>query len=88
MKRLKTMNRKVFYICLIASIALMVGGFFCPPLGIIDGSVLTGVGCLLGFATLNVVMMGIGSGTDIHVEKGDLHIDVDNKNEKIEKINE
>lgn len=88
MKKFKTMNRKVFYICLITSIALMAGGFFCPPLGVIDGSVLTGVGCLLGFATLNVVIMGINNGTDVHVEKGDLHIDIDSQENKNEnKVN-
>ena len=45
----------VFWICLVTSIALLVGSFFCPPMGIIDGSVLKAVGELFGFATLGMV---------------------------------
>ena len=41
-----------FWICLIVSIGLLVGGFFAPPMGVIDGSVLTAVGLLLAFGTL------------------------------------
>ena len=41
-----------FWICLIVSIGLLVGGFFTPPMGVIDGSVLTGVGILFAFGTL------------------------------------
>jgi hypothetical protein len=41
-----------FWICLIAAIGLLVGGFFMPPLGVIDNSVITSVGLLLIFAVL------------------------------------
>ena len=41
-----------FWICLVISIGLLVGGFFAPPMGIIDGSVLTAVGLLFAFGTL------------------------------------
>ena len=41
-----------FWICLIVSIGLLVGGFFAPPMGVIDGSVLTAVGLLFAFGTL------------------------------------
>lgn len=42
----------VFWVCLVAAIGLFVGGFFVPPMGIIDGSVVTSAGILFGFATL------------------------------------
>lgn len=42
----------IFYICLITSVFLCVVGFLVPPCGVIDGSVLTAVGELLGFATI------------------------------------
>ena len=47
-------NRKTipFWTCLVISIGLLVGGFFAPPMGIIDGSVLTAVGLLFAFGTL------------------------------------
>lgn len=41
---------RTFYVTLIVSIALIVGGFIVPPMGMIDGSVLTAVGLLLMFA--------------------------------------
>lgn len=44
-----------FWVCLCTSIGLIVGGFFVPPLGVIDGSVITAVGELLGFATIAMI---------------------------------
>lgn len=85
MKILKTMNRKVFWVCLVASLVLIVGGFFVPPLGVIDGSVLTAVGELLGFSALNVLMLGLNKGTDITVRKGDLEVEVDSHTHEEEK---
>lgn len=85
MKLLKTMNRKVFWVCLVASLILIVGGFFVPPLGVIDGSVLTAVGELLGFSALNVLMLGLNKGTDITVRKGDLEVEVDSHTHEEEK---
>ena len=41
-----------FRVTLILSILLIVGGFVCPPMGVIDSSVLTAVGMLLAFAIL------------------------------------
>ena len=35
------------------TVALLIGGFFAPPLGIIDNSVLTACGILFGFAALD-----------------------------------
>lgn len=37
---------------MIVSIGLLVGGFFAPPMGVIDGSVLTAAGILFAFGTL------------------------------------
>ena len=85
MKLLKTMNRKVFWVCLVTSLILIVGGFFVPPLGVIDGSVLTAVGELLGFSALNVLMLGLNKGTDITVRKGDLEVEVDSHTHEEEK---
>lgn len=43
--------------------ALLIGGFFCPPMGKIDGSVLHGAAILLGFAALWV-------GAEAFIERG------------------
>ena len=42
-----------FWIAFIVSICLMVGGFFAPPFGVIDGSVLTSTGILSAFVELH-----------------------------------
>ena len=55
---------KTFYLTLALSILLIVGGFFCPPMGVIDGSVLTAVGLLFSFATLAQVPEIIKSARD------------------------
>lgn len=45
----------IFWTCLIVSIGLFIGGFFVPPRGVIDGSVVTAVGILFGFATIGQI---------------------------------
>lgn len=47
------MKSKVcFIISFVVSVVLCVAGFVVPPTGVIDGSVLTAVGLLLGFGTV------------------------------------
>ena len=43
---------KIFYLTFAISLLLIIGGFLLPPMGIIDGSVLTAVGELLMFGVL------------------------------------
>lgn len=47
-----TVSQWIFWICLIVSVALCIAGFIVPPTGVIDPSVLTAVGELLGFASV------------------------------------
>lgn len=63
-----------FYITLVTSLMLIVGGFLVPPVGVIDGSVLTAVGLLLMFAALAQVPSIINAarnGKSIKLSKGD-----------------
>lgn len=48
-------HKIIFAICLSLSSSLIVGGFFVPPMGVIDGSVLTAIGELFGFAALSAL---------------------------------
>lgn len=73
----KHVDKLIFFICLAVSIVMFVGGFFCPPLGIIDGSVLTAGGILLGFATLAVAGQNLANGRDVTFKKGDVEITVE-----------
>ena len=69
---------KVFYLNLVVSIALIVGGFFVPPVGIIDGSVLTAVGELLMFSVIAKIPDAIKAGKSVKIQKGDSSIEIDN----------
>ena len=74
---------KTFRLTLGLSILLIVGGFICPPMGVIDGSVLTAVGLLLAFATLAQVptlMEAARNGQRIRLTKGDFSAEVSSEN--------
>ena len=70
---------KVFYLTLAISLLLIIGGFLLPPMGIIDGSVLTAVGELLMFGVLTQVPMLIDAaknGKSVKISKGDFTAEV------------
>ena len=64
-----------FWICLIVSIGLIVAGFCVPPMGIVDGSVLTAVGILFGFASLAQIPVIIEVAGYVRMTKGDMTIE-------------
>ena len=68
---------KVFYVSFILSVLLIIGGFFCPPIGQIDGSVLTAVGLLILFATVVKIPDAIKEGRNIKISKGDFSAEID-----------
>lgn len=65
---------KTFHVLLSVSVLLIVGGFFVPPIGVIDGSVLSAVGLLLMFATIDKIPEAIKAGKSVKISKGDLTI--------------
>ena len=70
---------RTFYITLAVSVGLIVGGFFVPPLGVIDGSVITSVGLLLMFAVVAQIpdiLRTIREGKCIKLTKGDFEVEV------------
>lgn len=69
-------DKYIFYICLIISIGLLIGGFFCPPMGVIDGSVLKGTGILFGFAALGVVGQNLANGKGVTFNHGDTEVTI------------
>lgn len=74
-------DKYIFFVCLACSIALFVGGFFCPPMGQIDGSVLTAGGILFAFATLAIAGQNLAFGKDVVFKKGDVEVVVGDTNE-------
>ena len=70
---------KIFYLTFAISLQLIIGGFLLPPMGMIDGSVLTAVGELLMFgvlAQLPALISAVRNGKSIKLTKGDFTAEV------------
>lgn len=65
-----------FIITLGIAIVLFVAGFIVPPTGVIDGSVLTASGILLGFYGLHQVPTALKAGKEIKVQHGETSVSV------------
>ena len=65
-----------FWICLIVTIGLLIGGFFTPPMGVIDGSVLTAAGLLFAFGTLAQIPIIIEVAGYTKISRGDTTIEI------------
>ena len=67
-----------FAISFFASLGLIIGGFFVPPMGVIDGSVLTAVGELIAFPTVLFGFRAIELGYDAKFTHGNTSIEITN----------
>lgn len=65
-----------FWICLIVTIGLLIGGFFTPPMGAIDGSLLTAAGILFAFSTLAQIPIIIEVAGYAKISRGDTTIEI------------
>ena len=68
---------RTFNITLITSLLLIIGGFITPPIGQIDGSVLTAIGLLVLFATVEKIPEAIKAGRSIKVQKGNFCAEIE-----------
>ena len=75
-------DKHIFIVCLAMAIILFVGGFFYPPRGVIDGSVLTAGGILLGFATLAVAGQNLANGKDVIFHHGETEVTIGDNEEE------
>lgn len=83
MEKQKHADKYIFFICLVVSIGLFIGGFFCPPMGVIDGSVLTAGGILFGFAALAIAGQNLANGNSVTFHKDDMEMTIgDNDDDK------
>ena len=76
MKKPKHADKYIFYTCLAVAIALFAGSFFCPPMGVIDGSVLTAAGILFGFAALGVAGQNLANGKEVTFQHGETEVTI------------
>ena len=70
------MSRITFAICFFVSVGLIIGGFFVPPMGVIDGSCLTAVGELILFPTLLYGFRAVELGLRVKFQKGETSIEI------------
>ena len=75
------LSRITFAICFFVSVGLIVGGFFVPPIGVIDGSCLTAVGELLLFPTLLYGFRAVELGLTVKFQKGETSIEISKRKE-------
>lgn len=66
----------------ITSIIFIAIGLFCPPLGIIDNSVIISVGELAGFGALFQVAKAIDVGYDAKIKTKQIELEINNKEDK------
>lgn len=79
MRKIKVKNpeRLVTAILTAISVILLVGGFLCPPMGIIDGSILAASGILFAFAALWVAAYTINvKGGTASVKAGQTEVSI------------
>ena len=72
-----TIGDIINFVCFLISIILAITGFFLPPTGVIDSSVLMVTGELGIFATITKIpdfIKSLKGGASIEIEKGDTHI--------------
>lgn len=67
-------DRLIFWICLVSTLSLLIAGFFVPPQGIIDASVLTAGAILFAFAALSKVDKLLAKGYDARIHHGDTSV--------------
>ena len=70
------LSRFTFLVSFFVSVGLIVGGFFVPPMGVIDGSLLTAIGELLLFPTLLYAFRALELGYKIKFQKGETSIEM------------
>lgn len=80
-----------FFVTLTISIGLIIGGFFAPPQGEIDGSVLKGVGELFLWPALAFAAKALDDDKKIKIHQGNTTIvvgerKIDDDNETVEEL--
>ena len=70
------LSSMTFLVCFFVSVGLIIGGFFVPPMGVIDGSVLTAIGELLLFPTLLYAFRAVEMGMKVKFQKGETSIEI------------
>lgn len=75
-------HKRVFLICLIVALGLIITSFFIPPLALIDGSILAAVGEIFAFAALGEVVAAVERGHSASISHGSTTIEIKKDDEE------
>lgn len=80
---MKTSKTHVSIIAGLTAVALIliIGGFFTPPMGQIDGSVLTACGIIFAFSALWTAILSLFRGADVTIKHGKTDVTINNDKE-------
>ena len=73
----KHADKYIFFVCLGIAIALFIFGAVCPPIGVIDNSILKAGAILLGFAALGVAGQNLANGKDVKFQHGETEVTIE-----------
>ena len=76
MKKQHHADKYIFWVCLILAAGLFIGSFFCPPLGVIDPSVLKAGGILVGMQALGIAGQNLANGKGVTFQHGDTEVTI------------
>ena len=75
-RNLKTHYLVAFWVSLVISIGLLVGGFLTPPQGEIDGSLLEGAGLIFLYPALSFAAKALEENNKIKIQHGQTTIQI------------
>lgn len=76
MKKQKHADKVIFWVCLVITVGLFIGSFFCPPKGEIHPSCLKAGGILFAMQALGIVGQNLANGKDVIFHKDDVDIKI------------
>ena len=82
MATLQHADKYIFWFCLILAAGLFIGSFFCPPLGVIDGSVLKAGALLVAMQALGIAGQNLANGKDVIFHHGDTEVTIGDNEEE------
>lgn len=69
-------HRVAFWISFIVSLVLIIAGFIVPPTGVLDSSLLIGIGEIFAFAALGAGIKAIEDGKEVEIHHKETNITI------------
>ena len=78
-------DKYVFWTCLVLAAGLFIGSFFCPPLGVIDASILKAGAILVGMQALGIVGQNLANGNWVTFKHGETEVTIGDDEDNVNK---